>query len=89
MKDLNEYAEKPELFIPELREYWDSDEGGNNHGDQSTVHSVFRAFSGLVISKLETGTWKTGDASLTISSRWSGPAGIPRMRPAPVFSKVY
>jgi hypothetical protein len=60
MDDLNEYVEKLELFIPEFREYWDSDEGCNNHGDQSTVHSVFNAFSGLVISKLETGTLKNG-----------------------------
>jgi len=58
--DLNEYVEKLGLLIPAFREYWDSDEGCNHHGDPSTVHSVFSAFSDLVISKLKTGTLENG-----------------------------
>jgi len=52
MNQVNDYVSKLSSFIPEFQNLWESDESGCNFGNDSTVHSVFSAFSDVVIDRL-------------------------------------
>lgn len=48
-----EYIHNLSEFIPEFESEWESDNSGFNSGDDSTIYSVFSAFSGLAVQRLK------------------------------------
>lgn len=65
MNQVEEYIDELKAFIPELPEYWISDDAAFNFGNESTVHGVFSDFSTLVIEKLEAGDLRNGKQLFT------------------------
>lgn len=52
-KQVTEYIQHLTEIIPKFESEWESDKYGFNFGDDSTIYSVFSAFSGLVIERLK------------------------------------